>query len=242
MRAGGLLKPPMKEPVSPNSELVVDAEAATRRAPSHARNEDAFFADIAGGLFAIADGMGGHRDGHVASNAITSILGQTLDPSAAFETKIEAAARAISTVSGTLYAQSMSVPGMDISGSTVVSLIVGEGYGCCLWAGDSRLYLYRDEEIYLLSEDHVGAGGALTRAVGSAATLALDRRIIELRDGDIFMLCSDGLLKGIDEDGVAQMLAGAGDGLAERLLARAIAGGSGDDITLILVWVHGHAG
>jgi serine/threonine protein phosphatase PrpC len=218
-------------------ELILEAEAASCRGQSHERNEDAYLVDIEGGLFAVADGMGGHRDGHVASNAVMSVLSQTLVVAASLEEKIETATRAIESVNASLYAQSRSSPGMDISGSTAVALIVAERYACCLWAGDSRLYLFRKNNLFLVSEDHGDHGGALTRAVGSAATLEVDRRIVEVKDGDIFLLCSDGLLKGIDEGEIVELLGQTGAAPADRLLAKAIAGGSSDDITLVLVWV-----
>lgn len=179
----------------------------------------------------------GHRDGHVASNAIVSVLKQTLDLAGSFEDKIESATRAIESVNATLHAQSTNDPNLDICGTTVLSLIIDDGYACCLWAGGSRLYLFRDEQLYMVSEDHAEAGGMLTRAVGSAATLEVDRRIVKFQDGDTFLLCSDGLLKGMDETEMADMLRRTGEALADRMLARSIAGGSSDDITAIRVWI-----
>jgi len=218
-------------------ELVLEAEAATRRGSRHERNEDAYLVNIDGGLFVIADGMGGHRDGHVASNAITSMLQRTFVAEAPLEEKITTATRAIENVNATLQAQSFEVPDRDISGSTVVALILGENYACCLWAGDSRLYLFRRKHLFLVSEDHADEDGVLTKAVGSAPSLELDRRVLQVEDGDIFLLCSDGLLKGIGEADLAEVLGRIGEAPADRLLAKAIAGGSADDITFILIWI-----
>ena len=217
--------------------VILEAEAATRRSPNHEHNEDAYLVSLEGGLFVVADGMGGHRDGHVASNAVVSVLGQTLRTELSFEQRIETATRAIEGVSATLDAQSRASPGLDISGSTAVALIVGDAYACCLWVGDSRLYLFRDDQLYLVSEDHADEYGVLTRAVGSTAAVEVDRRILEICDGDIFLLCSDGLLKGMEEGALAELLASTGEAPADRLLAKSIAGGSNDDITVIVVWV-----
>lgn len=227
----------MGQPSLVDSNLVLEAAVATRRGVSHDRNQDAFAVDVAGGFFVIADGMGGHRDGHVASNAVVSILGHTLMPDASFEDKIDSATRALVSVNATLYEQSLSQAETDICGSTVVSLIVGDAYACCLWVGDSRLYLSRGKDLYLLSQDHAAFNGTLTRAVGSSADLDIERRIIEIETGDIFVLCSDGLLKGIEEEEITAMLSQPGEAPADRLLAKAVAGGSLDDITLVLVWV-----
>jgi len=221
----------------PDRPYQIEAEAASRRGTRHGTNEDAYLAHTAAGLFCVADGMGGHRDGHIASNAIVSILERTLDPGASFEEQVEITTRAITGINASLYRQSRENPQLGISGSTVLSLIVGDGYACCLWVGDSRLYLFRDGSLYLVSEDHAEAGGMLTKAVGSASGLEVDRRVLETRPGDIFLLCSDGLLKGMDEEELANLLGGSGEALTDRLLAKAITGGSTDDITVILVWI-----
>ncbi|MEM8812403.1 MAG: PP2C family serine/threonine-protein phosphatase [Pseudomonadota bacterium] len=227
----------MASVVPARRKFVFEVEAATRRGLRHKTNEDAYLVDVEGGLFSVSDGMGGHRDGNVASNAIVTVLSRTLNPEASFEERIETATLALKRVNEALFGPSRDNPEQDISGATTVSLIVGNGYGCCLWAGDSRLYLMRDENLYLISEDHAGAGGMLTRAVGSAPALETDRRVIALQPDDLFLLCSDGLLKGMNEDELLAMLTGAAGGLAERLVAKAVAGGSTDDITLILVGV-----
>jgi serine/threonine protein phosphatase PrpC len=219
---------------------MLEAEAATSRGRKHARNEDAYIVNIEGGLFAVADGMGGHRDGHVASQAVVSLLDHTLDLTATFEQRIAAATQAIETANRVLYSQTLATPGADICGSTAITLVVGEGYACCLWVGDSRLYLFRDNWLYLVSEDHVAEGGSLTRAVGSAAEIEVDRRIIEIKEHDVFLLCSDGLLKGMNEDALADLMGAVGHAPADRLLAKSIAGGSSDDVTVILVWVATH--
>lgn len=225
---------------SPHPRRVIEAEAATRRGYSHVYNEDASLVDIERGLFVVADGMGGHRDGHVASNAIIADLQHTPLPAQDFETRIDQAMQAIDKTNAGLHAQSLLDPEGGISGSTVVSLIVGGDYACCLWVGDSRLYLLRGQRLYLISEDHAADNGALTRAVGSSAKLDIERRLIEIADGDLFLLCSDGLLKGMSEDDLIAILSANQDHAADRLLAKSVAGGSLDDITLILVWVDRH--
>jgi serine/threonine protein phosphatase PrpC len=227
------MDPPMND-VPTFADIHVEAESATSRGRQHVRNEDACHIDIEGGLFAVADGMGGHRDGHVASGTLIAALSAGSNPMASFEDRIDMATMAIETANRGLYEEHLATPGSDIIGSTVLVLVLGDQHACCLWVGDSRLYLFRNQWLYLLSEDHA-ENGALIRAVGSAASVQVDRRILECHDGDIFLLCSDGLLKGIGEDEVAELLARKEDLLAERLIAKAIAGGSNDDITVILV-------
>ncbi|MDL2398813.1 PP2C family protein-serine/threonine phosphatase [Rhizobium mayense] len=230
----------MMEEHSAARSQFLEAEAATSRGRKHAVNEDSYTVNLEAGLFAVADGMGGHRDGHIASGAIISLLEHALDGEAPFEQRIEMATQAIQSVNNALHDQTLAVPGADISGSTVVAVIIDENYACCLWAGDSRLYLFRNNCLYLISEDHVGEGGVLTRAVGSSPRLEVDRRIIDVRDRDVFLLCSDGLLKGMSETAVAELLGSEGHAPVDRLLAKSIAGGSADDVTAILVWVGYH--
>lgn len=228
---------PMSDIHAPRPRRIVEAEAATRRGYSHAHNEDAYMVSINERLFAVADGMGGHRDGHIASQAVIASLRQRVEASTSLETRIDSATRALEEANASLFAESLADPAAGISGSTAVTLLVGEEYACCLWVGDSRLYLLRDEKLYLISEDHATAGGALTRAIGSAGKVDVERRIVELADDDLFILCSDGLLKGMGEQDLISILCDKYDNAADRLMAKSIAGGSVDDITLVLVWV-----
>lgn len=218
-------------------EFVLEAEAVTRRGLSHDTNDDAYLVNIDCGVFCVADGMGGHRDGHIASNAVLSLIERTLDPEASFETKIGTATLAVETVNAMLHAEFLENPALDICGTTFLSLIVGDAYACCLWVGDSRLYLYRAGHLYLISEDHATADGVLTRAVGSAAAVEVERRILKIQEDDVFLLCSDGLLKGVGEGDLADLLGAAGEAQADRLLAKSVVGGSNDDITLVMVWI-----
>lgn len=227
----------MQAPLLSHPTLVLEAEAATRRGPTHLINQDAFVADAQSGLFVVSDGMGGHRDGQAASSTVTSILDHTFDAHASFEEKLSTASQAISNVNTLLYAPCAADPTIDISGATVVALIVADGYAACLWAGDSRLYLFRDSDLYLISEDHVAEDRTLTRAVGSAPHIDVERRILEVRAGDMFLLASDGLLKGLNEREVSNLLDSYGGGVVERLIDNAIAGGALDDITVVLVRV-----
>ncbi|WP_172745986.1 PP2C family serine/threonine-protein phosphatase [Neorhizobium sp. T7_12] len=227
---------PTADPHFLRSRRIVEAEATTRRGYSHVHNEDAYMVSLDERLFAIADGMGGHRDGHIASRAVITSL-QQRSAATSLEERIDNATHALEDANTTLFGESLANPAAGISGSTAVALLVGEDYACCLWVGDSRLYLMRNEKLYLISEDHAAEGGALTRAIGSSAKVDVDRRIVELADGDLFVLCSDGLLKGMGEDELVGILCDRRENAADRLLAKSIAGGSVDDITLVLVWV-----
>ena len=125
----------------------------------------------------------------------------------------------------------------------------------CLWAGDSRIYRCRDGGIEQITQDHalveelvergvltreqaVGhpQGNLVTRAVGAADQLCLDLEIVELRDGDTFVLCSDGLDKEMTPEEIAEVVARDNDRpVSEVLVDIALSRGSRDNITVIVV-------
>jgi protein phosphatase len=139
-----------------------------------------------------------------------------------------------------------------VIGSTVVALLACGMEVACLWAGDSRIYLCRQGRVQQLTRDHSqlealkeqGADLALvaaspnmiTRAVGAADTIAFDVATLAVRDGDVFLLCSDGLSTPVEEAAIAAVLA-SGDcaAAANELVALAMANGGRDNITAVVV-------
>jgi len=217
------------------------SEAVTRQGPNHPVNQDSFFADPACGLFTIADGMGGHRDGDLASKATVQAVAQLVNhPAPSHDRQLIELEEAVASVNRGLFASYLAAPENDISGTTSLSLVISGPYASCVWAGDSRLYLLRQQHLFLISEDHADEAGRLTTAVGIDEQIAFGRRTLELIPDDVFVLCTDGLLKGMDETALANMAAEGTFGLADRLIARAVAGGSADDITVITVWAEAH--
>jgi len=222
--------------------LNLRAEAATRQGPNHEMNQDTHFADAENGLFSLADGMGGHRDGDLASQATVEAVAELVNlPAMSHEKQLTALDAALASVNQKLFSSYIAAPERDVSGTTSLSLVISESFASCIWTGDSRLYLLRDHHLFLISEDHADELGRLTSAVGiSEQITTLGRRTVELMRGDVFLLCTDGLLKGMDETMLANMTAEGTYGLADRLIARSVAGGSSDDITVIVVWTDGN--
>jgi protein phosphatase len=216
------------------------------------RNEDAYLEQPARGLWAVADGMGGHAFGDVASRMLVEVL-DTIPPPDNREQLVGAARARLQAVNLQLRAEAVA-RGVAVMGSTVVVLLACGAEVSCLWAGDSRLYRYRHGRLQQLTRDHsqaeelraMGPSGAdapapsganlITRAVGAADTLELDELRAEVRDGDLFLLCSDGLSNAADEQEMAAALV---DGdcrqAAERLVAIALANGGRDNITVLVV-------
>ncbi len=229
-------------------------------------NEDCFGIDGASRLFVVADGMGGHSFGEVASrisidsivdfmksdSADGSVDGQELQPqSRRLKTAIE---RAQDDVLGAIE-QDESLRGM---GTTVVGLLLDGETGTLAHVGDSRLYRLRGEEFEQMTEDHtwvneqVMAGyltaeqarthplrNVVTRALGGEANVQVEVTEVPVQEGDIFLLCSDGLT-GMLRDSEIQDLLENGEDLdqtCQSLVDAANDRGGGDNITVVLVSV-----
>lgn len=217
-------------------------------------NEDSLLDRTDRGLWAVADGMGGHAAGDVASAKVTDAL-RRLPIVYGLDQLVESAFDAISKVNADLIALAAAEHESRTIGSTIVGLtIAGERYRC-FWVGDSRAYRVRDGQIEQLTRDHslvqdlVDAGmlnqaeaekhpnaNVITRAVGVGKTLNIDDVSGDARPGDQFLLASDGLTRLVDASELADELtarrpAEAADRLIEKVLER----GAPDNISMVIV-------
>jgi len=218
---------------------VWEVSVATRQGPRHDVNQDSYAALPEAGLFAVADGMGGHADGELASQSITRMLAAVSEPQAPLTMRVALAEEGITAINEALREHAARSTEGGIVGSTVAVALVGEGMLVCLWAGDSRVYRRRHDGLAQLTEDHVlghgpDAGHVLTRAVGSAPYLPIARCVTPTLPGDTLLLCSDGLNKALADAEIGELLDEPLPGLAERLVARAVANGGRDDITAVI--------
>jgi protein phosphatase len=239
------------------SELHWTCAARTDVGLVRSRNEDAYLAQPERGLWAVADGMGGHAYGDFASGAVVDALAG-LPPCASMAGWIEAARERLNGVNLALRAEARTrcVP---VIGTTLVALFACGVEVACLWAGDSRIYLYRQGRLQQLTRDHsqleaLRASGVdmasaaaspnmITRAVGATDTIAFDVEELAAHDGDLFLLCSDGLSTPVGEQAIAAALACGDCGrAADELIALALANGGRDNITVIVVRVDDLAG
>ncbi|WP_433706307.1 PP2C family protein-serine/threonine phosphatase [Paraburkholderia sacchari] len=221
-----------------------------------ALNEDACLDLPQQGLWAVADGMGGHTAGDLASQTIVRALGAlgTFAASNSLAAIKSAARDTLQTVNQQLREEAAR-RGVRVIGSTV-AVLMASGRECeWLWAGDSRLYLYRDARLEPLTTDHshvaeLRAQGHLsaeaarhhpsqhliTRAVGAANWLDLDEGHIAVRDGDCFLLCSDGLSNEVQAAEIARALEGGDCRLAtDTLVDIALQAGGRDNITAVVI-------
>ena len=230
-----------------------------------ANNEDAFGAFPEGGVWCVADGMGGGEEGEVASSAVVNAVEDFArnNPSSAlmdFAAREKRMVEEINAVSDRLfrYAQDKR---LESCGTTVVALLLDPDNPCvasALHAGDSRLYRIRGNEIRQVTRDHSVAAAMhatesevlpmfrsmILRAVGVKPSVQLDVTRFDLRPGDRILLCSDGLTRMVPDPGILSILKRrrrASDAVA-ALLAAANAAGGHDNITAVLVDVRSGGG
>ena len=217
-------------------------------------NEDAMMVRTERGLWAVADGMGGHDAGEIASGKIAEALA-SLPIVYSLQETVDNALAALRRVNYELIALARGGGQPRTIGSTVVGLAISGDEFRCFWAGDSRAYRIRAGRITQLSRDHslvhdlVLAGmlseaearvhpnaNVVTRAVGVSEELQVDVVSGDVREGDIFLLASDGLTRVVEDDEIAEelvlkRLADAADRLIELVMER----GAPDNVSLIIV-------
>jgi serine/threonine protein phosphatase PrpC len=221
------------------------SSAATRRGPRHAVNEDSFDQNDETGVFVVADGVGGHAEGDLASRAVIETLSHVVRLEGELDARAEAVEGGLRSVNAALWRRSRGRSDDKMIASTVAALLLADGYAVCLWAGDSRIYVCRAGHLYQLSRDHVvDVGpeqhrGALTGAVGADEELELERLVTAAESGDTFLVCSDGVTKVVDDLEVARFLEGPVEGLAARIIAAVAERGGNDDATAIVVRYRG---
>ncbi|MGH7463517.1 MAG: Stp1/IreP family PP2C-type Ser/Thr phosphatase [Longimicrobiales bacterium] len=222
-------------------------------------NEDAHLVRPESNLFAVADGMGGHAAGEVASRiAIDTLAGSapptTVPPDQLGEflrTRLEQANDAIR-------AETRASPEHEGMGTTMTALAFTDRADQAAFAhiGDSRLYLWREGRLEQVTRDHTwvqeqieqGAlqpdqaklhplSSMLSRALGTNPTAEVDTGTCEVRAGDIFLICSDGLTNMVPNDAIEEILSGntSAAALASALVAEANARGGTDNITALIV-------
>lgn len=218
-------------------------------------NEDAYLDWPEIGLWMVADGMGGHDAGDVASRMIVDSFGDLPVPRSR-DSFLEAILLRLQAVNADLRSYAAE-HGMSIVGSTVALLF---GYGSwftCLWAGDSRIYQLRQGRLRQLTRDHSqieemanlglldknqpearSIGNVITRAAGAAESLAVDTITHKFQHGDCYLLCSDGLSNTVPDTEIAAILAENDcENSPRALLYRALDHNARDNVTAVVVHI-----
>jgi serine/threonine protein phosphatase PrpC len=230
-------------------------------------NEDAFFRDDELRLYMVADGMGGHAAGEVASQeAVETVFGMVKrgivelgDPDEPLtDEKSRAACRmiegAIQAATYMIFAMSEFDQEKSGMGTTISTALVIGGSFVIGQVGDSRIYRIRDGAAQQITEDHtliawqIKQGiispaeakvspfkNVITRAIGNHEYVEVDTSIVDLRSGDRYLLCSDGLHGYLSTDEIHDIAGLGGDAAIERFIETANERGGRDNITAVLV-------
>ncbi|MEA2627476.1 MAG: family protein phosphatase [Candidatus Binatota bacterium] len=231
---------------------MIDAHARTDVGLVRKNNEDSHFADPARGLLIVADGMGGHAAGEVASRiAVETIAGEVPEkmswwPFGRTQRERDQLVGAIREANRRVRAAAEKDGTLRGMGTTVVVLWALSGRAHVAHVGDSRLYRFRRGGLVQLTRDHAwpsedgGFRNVLTRAVGAETDVEVDHRVIDVSPGDVFLLCSDGLSRAVDDAAIVAALGdgrpGDGDSTAARLIELARDRGAPDNVTVILAY------
>lgn len=216
-------------------------------------NEDACLELTARGIWAVADGMGGHAAGDYASRSVVEALATLAEPNSLGDavSAIHARLQAVNKRLG----EEARMRREKVIGSTAVVLLAYAAHAVIVWAGDSRAYRYRQESLQQMTRDHsqveelVAQGlisrqqaqhypgsNVITRAVGVMDPLELDTEMIDVQEDDIFMLCSDGLYNEVSDSEIREALSAGDCQYSCRVLVeRALSRGARDNVTVVVV-------
>jgi serine/threonine protein phosphatase PrpC len=238
--------------VSAASATISGATTHPGRVRRH--NEDHFLVLPESGVWAVADGMGGHEAGALASRTVVDALRSIGAPVSAPDLLARLEDR-ILRANARLKDHARERGGQAIVGSTVAALLVFGRHYACVWSGDSRLYLVRGGRIAQLSRDHTEAQelvdkgvlradeaktwprrNVVTRALGVQDQPELDIDHGALQPGDVFVICSDGLTTHVDDQEILARVTGAEPQAAcDALVALALERGGSDNVTVVVI-------
>ena len=247
------------------AEPEVHTGAATDKGVTRDHNEDSFGVFDVARVYVVADGMGGHAAGEVASRmAVDTLWDFVRQPTWGLLDRVWPEARtniilaAYREANRRILSDSMNTPEHRGMGTTMVSAVVRRGYVDVINLGDSRAYRYRKGKIEQVTRDHslvqelIDSGklkteeeiarfpykNIITRAMGTQPTVEADVFCEPIERGDIYILCSDGLTNEVTDAEIAGVLDRYGrdfDGAAKSLVERANAHGGRDNISVVLV-------
>jgi serine/threonine protein phosphatase PrpC len=228
--------------------------ARTHAGAVRERNEDAVLDRPEIGLWAVADGAGGHQRGDYASRRIVATLSEiTAPPSPA--SLIDDVRTRLGRINQELREKAADIGPRAMICSTVIVVLIAGARSCCLWAGDSRCYLLRAGGLRQISHDHsyvqnlVDRGeiepeaaadhplaNVVTNLLGAGDGLALEERWDHLVPGDILVLCSDGLCRALADPDIAAILRDHPvEAAADRLIESAVSRKAKDNVSVVVI-------
>ncbi|OAN11059.1 serine/threonine protein phosphatase [Photobacterium jeanii] len=218
-------------------------------------NEDACLAMQKEGVWVVADGMGGHAAGDIASRMLVDIVEQNVAAIGAELLTLNDLFVALTEANHQIHHYGFHDLAKSTMGTTAVLLYIKDEEFHCLWVGDSRMYLYRDGQLIQQSKDHsqvmemVDKGlldeaeaethplaNVITRAVGVDEVVSIDHISGSLQAGDQFLLCSDGLTKELSVREIAACFqAQSVNDVGQALMHSALVHGASDNVTCAVV-------
>jgi PPM family protein phosphatase len=221
-------------------------------------NEDNFFADEALGLFIVADGMGGHAGGEVASRVAIATISEHMKAGSTAADADTLIRGAIDQANTAIRAHADADPTLQGMGTTLVLALCRDDAIHLAHLGDSRAYLIRDGSIERLTEDHslvaqmVKSGqltaeeaprfhlrNVVTRSLGNQKLTEPDLAVVEWNTGDYLLLCSDGLTNMVKDSELWSLISAGGADLersCQQAIDRANQNGGRDNITAVLAY------
>lgn len=247
-----------------SQEFTIEACGKTDVGQVRSANQDSFLVDDSNGLFVVADGMGGHAGGEIASQLAIQEIRAFLashsellnDPKLTHpDGRISSVlADAVNHASTRIYERALEEPSLKGMGTTATVLKVIGSHAYCAHVGDSRCYLIRAGFIYQLTSDHslvseqVRAGilskeeaeghhlrNVITRSVGYQEEEDVDTTTLSLEPGDLFLICSDGLHGKVTDQELSLLTGEHGTKVVEKLISLANERGGDDNITAVVI-------
>jgi serine/threonine-protein phosphatase Stp1 len=217
-------------------------------------NEDSFISRDDIGLWAVADGMGGHQAGDVASQLVTNSLG-TVPFSPDIGELLHATRTALHSANSKLISMDEQYDANRVPGSTVVVLLIHGNEAAVVWAGDSRIYRLRHGHAEQITRDHSHVqelvdqhlispeeaeshpmANVITRAIGIEEPLDLDVLRLDFMEGDQFLLCSDGLSRLLSLEEIQNLMqTSLLEESVQTMIHTALVRGAPDNVTVISV-------
>jgi protein phosphatase len=228
--------------------------AVTHTGHKRSLNEDAYFVNPKLGLWAVADGMGGHHGGKEASQMIVQKL-KALKHTSTNLAMQQQLHDCLDQVNYALYHKSLTEPPYDTIGSTLALMLTQKNHCQLFWAGDSRIYLLREKKLMQLSHDHSYVqkltdrgelspadakhhpkANLITNAVGIQAIIKLETHTLQAKPGDRFLICSDGLYNELSEQEITHFLKKPSlESGCEDMLKAVLKKEASDNITIVML-------
>lgn len=236
----------------------IESEGATDPGKVRALNEDSYLVKPEIGLWAVADGMGGHDAGDFASQTLVEELGKITETSSA-PALLSAIENSVIEANATLRKAAEDRGGGSVIGCTLAALVIYEDAYACVWSGDSRVYRVRYSKIEQISRDHTEAQelvdrgtiteeeaktwprkNVITRAIGVFDEPELEMVQGRVEHGDVFVICSDGLTEHVEDHEIERFALRRPLGRAvDSMISTTLERGAKDNVTVIQITCSG---